>query len=194
MEEPKLEGVSISNVAVNTKQPAWFSYKRKNRSNLKKAVVLNVEGSVAQKDITNALASERIVSSLKGLKLDLPGLGEAQLDIIDPKVEIEKKNLVIKGVLITKGADKDTGVPIKITSEPKLIGNQRIVIDNLKVDSDSIVEPEKFAKFVSDLINPVVDFGRYDTTTQAFRLNSFKIEDNEVTGNGELLLVPPKSM
>ena len=192
MKKPEFEGVSLGNVAIATRHPAWFSYKRQNRSNLKDTVLLEVEGNVMQKDITSALSSEKVISSMRGLKLDLPGLGEQQLDILSPEVSIEEKQLVIKGTLITKGAAKETGVPIKIVGEPKLIGNQKIVVTNLKVDSDAIVEPEKFAKFVSDLINPVVDFGRYDTTTHAFRLNSFKIVDNEITGNGELLLVPPK--
>lgn len=192
LKDATIESVPVSGINVATKYPTWFSYKRQNRTHLKRPIALAVTGSVKQKDITNALSSEKIISSLRGLKLDLPGLGETQLDIIEPDVKIKEGKMVIKGIMVTKGASKDTGVPITITGTPLLINGQRIVVSNLTVDSEYIVEPGKFAKFVSDLINPIVDFGRYDTTTHAFRLAKFNIGKQQVDGLGELILVPPK--
>lgn len=192
MNNSKFEEVPVSGIRISTKAPAWFSRKRKNRSHLNTPVVLNVQGQVQQKDLTAALASENLLSKMKGLKLELFGLGEQQLDVLKPRVKIEDDKFNIEGTLITKGGAPDTGVPFKITGTPELINKQKIVITNLKVESDCIVEPETFAKFVSKLINPIVDFGRYDRTTQAFRLSSFDIANQKVSGIGELILVPPK--
>lgn len=190
LEDSNVEGVPVSDITLNTKMPLWVSKHRVEGSYMKSPLAINVEGSVTQKDVTRALASHKIISSLRGLKLDLPGLGEQQLDIIDPEVAIEKDQLIIKGELITKGGAPDTGVPVVIKGEPVLEGNQRIVIKDLSVDSQYIVEPEKFADFVSELINPIVDFGRYDRRTHAFRLSSFDIANGKVDGAGELILVP----
>ena len=194
LSEAKLEGVPISRVELNTKTPTWFSLKREQGSYMKAPLAINVEGDVSQKDVTRALASQKVISSLRGLKLDLPGLGEQQLDIIDPDVTIEENQLVIKGNLITRGGAPDTGVPIIITGKPVLEGNQRIMVDNLVVDCPYIVEPEKFASFVEELINPIVDFGRYDRTTHAFRLSKFAVEEKSVSGQGELILVPAQKV
>ena len=68
------------------------------------------------------------------------------------------------------------------------------MVDNLVVDCPYIVEPEKFASFVEELINPIVDFGRYDRTTHAFRLSKFAVEEKSVSGQGELILVPAQKV
>lgn len=190
LDDAVIEGVPVSGITFNTKMPAWVSKKRIDGSYMKSPLAVNVEGEVSQKDVTRALASQKVISSLRGLKVELPGLGEQQLDVVDPDVSIEEDQLVIKGELITRGGAPDTGVPVLIKGEPALIGNQRIVVKNLTVDSPYIVEPEKFAEFVAELINPIVDFGRYDRRTHAFRLSSFDIEKGKVGGAGELILVP----
>ena len=189
MNDSKIESVPINGIHVSTKAPAWFS--RKKKSHLNAPVVFNVAGDIRQKDLTAALASQNILSKMKGLKIELFGLGEQQLDVLKPAVKIENDQFFIEGVLITKGGAPDTGVPFVISGTPQLVDKQKIVVADLKVKSDCITEPETFARFVSNLINPLVDFGRYDRSTQAFRMSELKVADSKVTGNGELLLVPP---
>lgn len=129
---------------------------------------------------------------MHGLKLDLPGLGEQQLQILQPKVQIGEDLLQVEGTLVTRGAAADTGVPVKISARPTLVGDSQIVLENLVVDSKDIVDPEKFADFTAKLLNPVVDFARMDRRDHAFRLNSLKVSGAQgaVVGDGRLLLVP----
>lgn len=188
----KLKAIDIGEVHMATKGPVWVSpFKSKKRqTGLNSPVALSVKGKFSQKDVRQALKSKDVISSLRGLKLDLPGLGEQQLDVIDPKVKIEDDLLKIDATLITQGADKETGVPIKIEGRPRLVDGSKINVEDLKVTSDCIEKPDKFATFLSSLLNPIVNFARLDSTTHAFRLNSLQVEESMITGHGELILVP----
>jgi hypothetical protein len=191
---PKLSGVALGEVSIQSANPIWYAY-RKNKNGdrgLKSAVILSVRANLSQKQIALALENPTVASKLHGLKLDLPGLGEQQLEVVKPKVQIIDDLLKLEGTLVTKGGTLESGVPVTIVARPKLVGDSQIVLDQMKVDSPDIVEPEKFADFTSKLLNPVVDFARMDRGDHAFRLDSLKVsgKDGDVEGDGRLLLVP----
>jgi hypothetical protein len=192
LKNAQVEGVQVGSVHASVKNPVWFSpFKGKNKKRgLNNPVNISVAGDVSKEDVTKALATQEITKAIRGFKLDLPGLGDAELEVLKPQVEIEKGLVKIAGTLVTKGASEDTGVPLKIEATPKLVANNEIVLDNLKVESALIVEPEKFSAFISDLINPIVRFSRYDRKTHAFRLLALDVNDDLVKGEGNLLLVP----
>ncbi|HMY55784.1 MAG TPA: hypothetical protein PK671_22660, partial [Candidatus Obscuribacter sp.] len=100
------------------------------------------------------------------------------------------ERITLTAVLVVQGAAEETGVPVKVSAKPQLEGDRKILLTDLKVDSDGIVEPEKFAAFAETLLNPVIDFARLDRRDHAFRLNHFKIDGEEVVGDGKLLLTP----
>ncbi|CAF0878108.1 unnamed protein product [Rotaria sordida] len=127
---------------------------------------------------------------MSGLKLDLPGLGEQQLEVMKPKVTIVDDLLILEATLVTKGASLDTGVPIKLSARPKLVGDSKIMLEELQVEGPDIVEPEKFAQFAQNLLNPLIDFARMDRRDHAFRLADLKVGGGGVSGDGKLLLVP----
>lgn len=192
LEGSQVEGVKLGRIEVKADSPIWY-YPYKNKSTkrgLHNPVNFAVKGDLNQEDVEKALASQEITSAIRGFKLDLPGLGDRELEVLEPKVDIEKGLVRIDGTLVTKGAKADTGVPLKIEATPKLVANNEIFLTNLKVDSPYIVEPEKFAYFMSDLLNPIVRLSRYDRTTHAFRLLSLDVSDSSVKGEGNLLLVP----
>jgi hypothetical protein len=78
---------------------------------------------------------------------------------------------------------------LTISAVPVLEGS-KIFLRQMKVSSPDIIDPEHFAKFVEDLFNPIIDFGRFDRADHAFRLTTFVVERDKVTGSGNLLLVP----
>lgn len=192
VQNAKVEGVQVGSVHAVSKDPVWYSpFKGKNKKRgLNNLVNIAVSGDVSKEDVERALATEEITRAIRGFKLDLPGLGDSELEVLKPKVEIDKGLVKIAGTLVTKGASEETGVPLTIEATPKLVAQDQIVLDNLKVESDMIVEPEKFSAFISQLINPIVRFSRYDRKTHAFRLLALDVTDDNVKGEGFLLLVP----
>jgi hypothetical protein len=189
---PQIEGIELGNIEASAKNPVWFSpWKGKNkRRGLNNPVNIAVKGDLSQDEVARALASQEITKAIRGFKLDLPGLGDQELEVLEPKVDIENRIVKIDGTLVTRGAKKETGVPITISATPKLVANNEVFLEDMKVDSPYIVEPEKFAQFVSDLLNPIVRFSRYDRKTHAFRLFALDVENDLVRGEGNLLLVP----
>jgi|GEM_PF-1782532 len=193
--DPKLSGIGLGEVTVKSANPIWYAYRKPKLGEsrgLKSPVMLCVKASLSQKQIARALENPSVASKLHGLKLDLPGLGEQQLEVVHPKVEILDDLLKLEGTLVTRGGTLESGVPVTISARPKLIGDSQIVLEQMKVDSPDIVEPEKFADFTSKLLNPVVDFARMDRRDHAFRLDTLRVsgKNGDVEGDGRLLLVP----
>jgi hypothetical protein len=185
------KNIPLGEVEMVSATPIWYQYKRKDgqKPGLKTPILLNVKGDLSTNDIITALGSERIARSMRGLKLDLPGLGDQQLQVVRPKVEIGDSTLKIDALLITQGAAEDTGVPIVISGRPVLEGD-KIFLREMKVSSPDIVEPEKFAAFAEELLNPIVDFSRMDRKDHAFRLKELAIKKDVVQGGGQLLIAP----
>lgn len=191
VDQPKLKGVGLGDLSVASQNPIWFNYRKKNGAiGLKAPTMLLMRAELSQEQIAEALKTPRLVASMSGLKLDLPGLGEQQLEVMQPAVHIVGDMLKLEATLVTKGASIDTGVPIKISARPKLVGDSKIMLEDLQVEGPDIVEPDKFAQFAQDLLNPLIDFARMDRRDHAFRLADLKVGDGGVSGDGKLLLVP----
>lgn len=182
---PKLNGVELGEFQIKTQKPIWFG-----KRSIKRPNEMLVYFKFSQDQIQKVLGDPRATAMLKGLKIDLPGLGAQEIEVIDPSVEINQDAINIKVFLVTKGASRDTGVQLAIFGHPKLIEERKIVIDQLKIDSPTIDEPAIFADFVGKLVNPVIDFARFDRTDHAFRLSVLTVSPGKIEGLGRLLLVP----
>lgn len=182
---PKLSGVELGEFQIKTQKPLWVG-----KRSLKRPNEMLVYFKFTQEQLQKILADERARAMLKGLKIDLPGLGAQEIEVIDPSVVIGQDSIDIKAFLVTKGASKDTGVDLAIFGQPKLLEERKIVIDSLKIESKTIDEPKIFADFVSKLVNPIIDFARFDRTDHAFRLSVLTVNPGKIEGMGRLLLVP----
>lgn len=192
VEEPKFEGVPLSSVKVSSSGPIWYQYKKtkETKRGMQTPVTLAVHAEVNQSDIEEALNSPKVIGSLRGLKLNLPGLDEEQLQVLSPKVAIKDETINLAATLVVKGQPPETGVAVKISARPTLVDGSKIIFADLKVDGGGIVEPEKFAAFAETLLNPVVDFARMDRRDHAFRLSSLQLSGDSMVGDGNLLLAP----
>jgi len=190
--DPSVKGVTAGDINISSDSPFWYNYKKSKTISrgMQTPVLMTVKAKVSEKQIAQALNSPQVTSSLRGLKLDLPGLGAEELAVLNPKVDVDGDRITLDAILAVKGASADTGVPVKISAVPRLEGDSKILLEQLKVDSDGIVEPEKFSAFAETLLNPIIDFGRLDRKDHAFRLKSFKLEGDSVSGDGKLLLAP----
>lgn len=186
----KIKGVNVGTVDASTNQPVWVDLHDKRHIQLKTPVLVTVKAALTKEEITRALQSEKVTKSLRGLNLELPGLGAQQLQVVNPKVDIVEDNVRIDALLKAEGADDSTGVPLKITGKLKLKGDDRVEIADLKVESNDIIEPEKFANFAEELLNPLIDLRRMDRRDHAFRLSSLDINQNGLTSEGRLILAP----
>jgi hypothetical protein len=173
--------------------PIWLNYRRTKTRNfgLNEPIMMSVKAELTDRYVCQALASDSASRTLRGLKLDLPGLGEQELQVLDPEVELNAESIRIDSILVTKGASPSTGVRITISAMPELQGS-KVVLQNMHVSSPDIEDPTAFAKFISDLFNPIFDFGKFDRGDHAFRLTSFNLEPGKIVGNGYLLVVGKK--
>ncbi len=130
------KNVPLGEVEMASATPIWYQYKHKDgqKPGLKTPILLKVKGHLSTQDVVLALGSERIAKSMRGLKLDLPGLGDQQLQVVRPKVEIGDNQLTVDALLVTLGGAEDTGVPIKISGRPVLEGD-KIFLREMKVES-----------------------------------------------------------
>lgn len=153
-------------------------------------VMVSVTGTLSEAQISRALASPKIASELSFLRLELPGLGDQHLQIIEPEVKIENGKVKISSWLITANAPKETGVFVKLSSTPYLEGDRYIMLKNTSLDSSDIHNPEEFSRFSQELLNPLLDFARFDRKTHAIRISSFKLDEQKLHFAAKLLLVP----
>ena len=183
--------VPVGALELASETPIWYQYHSKNgeKAGLKTPIMLDVKAQLDNKTVVQALESQKIAQSLHGLKLDLPGLGEQQLQVVHPKVDFKENAIRIDATLITVGGAEDTGVPIVISGTPELKGD-KIFITGMKVESPYIMEPDKFAAFASELLNPIFDFSRLDRKDHAFRLKELAVKGDSVQGDGQLLIAP----
>ena len=191
----KFDGMPLGKLHVSTTNPFKMRYfqRKGHNSGLRTPLMVTLEGDVAEKDISKALNSKEVTSQLRFLKLDLPGLGEQHLQVLNPKVELVGDKIKVNSWLVTAGAPHDTGIPLEVVASPRLKDDRLIMLDDLQVKSSEIIEPEKFSQFAADLLNPLVDFGRMDRFTHAIRFQKIDIENERVTFAGRLLLAPKRT-
>lgn len=192
LKDSKLKGVPFGTVHAKTEQPVRIRYFKKNgeSAGVVSPVMVSLRGSVNEEQVTRALNSKEISNALRFLKLDLPGLGEQHLQILDPEVSLEKDKITLKTWMVTKNAPRESGVPLSIVATPVLEGDRFIVLKETKINSTAIENPELFADFAQELLNPLFDFGRLDRQTRAFRVQKLNLDDKQVSFDGKLLLAP----
>ena len=192
LQEPQVKGLAISGVDIKSESPLWYHYRRSKgkKTGIDAPTLINVKARLTQADVEKALNSKEIAASLRGLKLDLPGLDDQQLSVLQPKVNIVDGKIVLKAILNVEGGDPADGIPLTITARPVLEGDSRIVMSELDVQGDGITDPQKFSEFAKQLLNPLVDLARLDRRDHAFRLTNITIDESGVAGDGKLLLAP----
>ncbi len=193
VDDPEMKGMKLGQVKMASQNPIWVNYRNKKngeRPGFKAPTMMLISANINQEQLAQSLKSPRLTASLSGLKLDLPGLGGEQLEPLNPKVQIVGDKIILEAVLVTKGGTIESGVPIKITARPELVGDSKIILQDLQVEGPDIVEPEKFARFAQELLNPLIDFSRLDRRDHAFRMAGLNVSGGGIAGDGKLLLVP----
>lgn len=185
-----IKGIRLGQITATTSQPVWLDLSNKRRVHLRSPVLVSIKAALSQKEVTEALNSPRVANSFSRLNLDLPGLGSQQLHVIRPRVEFQKDVVKIEATVVTEGAPETSGVPMVISGRLKLEGEDHIVLEDMKVTADDIIEPEKFAHFVEDLLNPLVDLRKLDRDDHAIRLSNILIDGDGISTEGKLLLAP----
>lgn len=189
-------GVPFGKLHVACAQPVWICYRKKRgtRPGVLSPTLINIEGDVSEVELGEALKTPRVSSALRMIKLNLPGLGAQQLQLLHPKVDLKENLVKVETVLITQGAGSETGVPLTVVGSPKLEGESKIVLQHLQVLSPDIPGQEEFSLFCQDLLNPLVDFCKMDRLDHAFRLQTLKIANDKLQFSGRLLLAPRAAM
>lgn len=184
----------IGDIHVFTAGPVWLDpgwHHRK--SGLRNPVCLNIHANLDATEVAKMLQTPKMASALRGLKLDLPGLGAQQLQVIDPHVELGDNLIKIHATLITEGGAPETGVPIDISGRPEFVG-AKLYLRDMNVFSPAIENPKEFTHFADELLNPIADLGRYDRKDHAFRVQDIGIMPDTARAEGTLVLAPKPGM
>ena len=192
MERSSYKGVPLGSLHIEGPQPIWVRYlKHKGqKTGLLTPVMVKIDGTVTERQLAKALACELVATKLRMIKLDLPGLGEQQLQLLAPDVDFRPGRVAVTTLLVTQGADKETGVNLTVEGKPTLVGDARIVLEGMKVSSPDIERPEQFSSFAEQLLNPLVDFSKMDRRDHAFRMSKLKFSDDRLEFSGNLVLAP----
>lgn len=167
---------------------------KKDKIGLVTPVLVSLDGQLSEKLAAKALKSKTVTENLRFLKLDLPGLGEQRLQVLEPEVSVTGDRVNVKANLITAGAEPDTAVRITVAAHPVIEKERYVILKDIEVKSDAIENPAAFADFAEQLLNPLIDFGRMDRQTHAFRVTDLTVKDDRVSFAGRLLLAPkPKN-
>ncbi len=194
LDRVSVKTIPIGHLTLSSANPLWYDPGWHGRKHgLRYPIMFNLTAHLNKEDITAALNNPKVSSSIRGLKLDLPGLGAQEIQILRPKVELADGVMTIDATLITKGAAEDTGVPIVISGRPAIEGS-KIYLRELQVSSPDIPNPEEFASFTETLFNPLFDMGRLDRKTHAVRVMQIAINPDNVEGLGTLVLAPKPEM
>ena len=186
------KSIPLFDLHLQTNNPVQFRLFKsgKNPRGVTAPVMVSVAGELDESSVSEALQSPAVASRLNFLRLTLPGLGDQHLQVIEPKVKLENGKVHINTWLVTAGAVKDTGVSLDISARPVLEAERFILLKDMQVSSPDIMDPAKFSEFSQNLLNPLLDFGKFDRKTHAFRLTQFNLVDKKLHFAGKLLLVP----
>ena len=192
VKDGKLNDAPVGDLHVYTATPVWFRYfkDKEGKPGVRIPALVTIDGNISEAELSTALASDEVASKIRMIKLDLPGVGKQQLQLLDPKVDFADGQVKVNTVLLTQGASRDTGVNLTVLGKPLLEGQGRIVLGDMQVSSPDIPNPEQFSEFSSKLLNPLVDFQRMDRRDHAFRMSKLTVGDKELDFSGNLILAP----
>jgi hypothetical protein len=185
--------IPLGKVEVESQTPFWFVFKHRHLE-VKNPSLFNFKMSVSESELDQILHSPKVTNSLRALRLDLasigPGTGEQRIQMHEPRVTINDDSIMVKVRLATQGSDPSTAVLMTISGKPKLRGNDCVYLEEVKIDSEDITDPEKFSKFVENLINPLINLHRFDKANFALRLDDISVKSKSVSLAGRLIIGP----
>jgi hypothetical protein len=184
-------GIPIRDLEMHSSPNVWFRYfkSKQGKPGVRAPLMFSVKGRVHEQDVSDTLASPNVVTALRMVKLDLPGMGRQQLQFLTPKVDIEPDKVTINSRVITAGAAPETGINVAISATPYLDG-ATVRVKDLDMQSPDIENPAEFSKFIEPLVNPLVNLARLDRVDHAFRLTELKVDKDMVEFSGNLLIAP----
>ena len=185
--------IPLGKVEIESLTPFWFVFAHRHLE-VKNPSLFSFKMTITEKELDQILHSSKATNSLKALRLDLasmsPGMSEQRIQMHEPEVTINDDAIMVKARLATQGAEDSTAVLMTISGKPKLHGNDCVFLEEVKIDSADITEPEKFSKFVENLINPLINLNRFDKPNFALRLDDLKVKSKSVSVTGRIILGP----
>src|SRR5205814_3313491 len=90
LKDSSYRGILMRDVEVHSATPIWFRYfkSKDGKPGVRAPILMKVAGRVHEKDISDTLSSPDVSKALRMVKLSLPGMGNQQLQFLQPKVDI----------------------------------------------------------------------------------------------------------
>jgi hypothetical protein len=187
----KARGIPIGSLHARSSTPFKINLPwKKGKTGLATPVLVALDGQLSEKLVGKALKSKAVTENLRFLKLDLPGLGAQHLQVLNPSVDVQGDRVSVTANLITADAPPETAVLVNIAAHPSIEKERFVMLKDIEVKSDAIENPKAFASFIDLLLNPLIDLGRLDRATHAFRVTDLSVKNERVNFAGRLLLAP----
>lgn len=192
----KVQGINFGRAEITASSPLWIAYLEHHgqKPGLRNPVLLSWKASLSEEEANKALSQAKSHPQLAQIPIQVPGLGNQTLEMLNPKITLAQDKVIIDTTLVTAGSTSDTGVKLTISALPVLEGDSIIKLQNTSIQSDDIVNPEQFAKFTEDLLNPLVNLARLDRAGHAIRMDQLDLKDSSLYTKGRLILAPKTNL
>jgi len=190
--------IPLGKIEIQSRTPFWLGLGEHKRPSLQEVALLSFKTEYSDKELDQILHSERVTNAMRFLKLDLsslgPGLDEQKLQMHEPELRLDDGSIILKTTVATPNADPSTGSTITVSGKPQLRGDDLVYLEEVKVESPDIEEPERFSKFVENLINPLINLKRFDKYNFAMRLDEVSVKPHRLSISGRIILGPVKAV
>jgi hypothetical protein len=157
--------IPLGKIEIQSRTPFWVGLGEHKHPSLQKVALLSFKTEYSDKELGQILHSEQVTNALRFLKLDLsslgPGLDEQKLQMHEPELRLDDGSIILKTTVATPNADPSTGSAITVSGNPQLRGDDLVYLEKVKVESPDIEDPERFSKFVENLINPLINLKQF---------------------------------
>ena len=180
-EELVIKKIPIAYFNLSTKGPIYFK---------KNPIDINASIQIKSDNVTELINDLSHHNSFNEFDLPLPPFGSTKVKLSDFYLTIDDNGSVWAKTVLRSVINPDSE-PLKMNFSGNLVlKDKKIVIDNLKGEVEDIFTRDSdleksFSKMLEDLINPVINFHKYekkgltiDNVNLAFKANSLILEIN----------------
>ena len=163
-----VKNIPIEYFEVTTSDPIYF------KRNLKKRYRIIYPASIATKVIINPTSVIEIIDSMsnsnkqgKEVELPLPPLGSTKVLLKDLMIQVNESGFVQSAINAVSIINPDSEPLIAMFSGNLVIEDKKLLVSNLECEIEDIFTKDSdvsmaFCEAIGDLINPVVNFHKYE--------------------------------
>ncbi|HEY9688188.1 MAG TPA: DUF2993 domain-containing protein [Coleofasciculaceae cyanobacterium] len=126
---------------------------------LLRPVAFKVSTVITEADLNRMLKSEQGRRKLTGMKVDIPPFGAHEVDMMDPRIDIDGDKIVIHALLNMHGAPSENALPVQVTGR-LTAEKSRLNLSDLDIAIEGIEDTKPIARLVENYFGEIVNLER----------------------------------